>query len=137
MAKQRNILNYVKGLPALVVGLVAFAACQEEFARVIPEVDTDDSVDVVYSTPKVLYIIADGARGESVRDAQAPNLNSLLENSIHTWKSLSDENAEGIGTNWGSMLTGVGQDKHGIVNDQFENNNLQDFPVVFRRVKQA
>src|SRR5690606_27900917 len=59
------------------------------------------------------------------------------ENSIHTWKSLSDENAEGIGTNWGSMLTGVGQDKHGIVNDQFENNNLQDFPVVFRRVKQA
>jgi len=137
MAKQRNIRNYVKGLPALVVGLVAFAACQEEFARVIPDVDTDDSVNVVYSTPKVLYIIADGARGESVRDAEAPNINSLLEHSIHTWKSLSDENAEGDGANWANMLTGVGQDKHRIVGNQFENNNLQDFPVVFRRVKQA
>lgn len=137
MAKQKNILDYVKCLPALVVGFVAFSACQEEFSRVIPEVETGENVDVVYSTPKVLYIIADGARGESVRDANAPHINSLLEHSIHTWKSLSDEAVEGFGTHWADMVTGVDKDKHRIVNDDFQDNNLQNFPVVFQRVKQT
>ncbi|WP_257667480.1 DUF4983 domain-containing protein [Parapedobacter tibetensis] len=118
--------------------IIGVWACKEEFARVIPDIEPDDSVDVVFGNPRVLYIIADGARGRSVRDAELPAITSLLPNAIYSWESLADEETTPEnGTNWGDMLTGVQKDKHGINGDDFTNADLEDFPLLFERIQTA
>lgn len=121
---------------ALVLGMVGvMAACNGNFEKILPDEDYSDSVNVIYGNPKVLYLIVDGARGVSVRDAQAPNLTSLLPGSIYSWVSLSDDEVTGDAANWASLLTGVSKEKHGVVNDDFSSAHLDDYPVVFARVK--
>ena len=126
------------GLRGLAMGLLTFlVACNGEFEKVLPETDYSDSVNVIYGNPKVLYLIVDGARGISVRDAQPPNLTSLLPNSIYSWVSLSDDEVNGDAANWASLLTGVEKEKHGVVNDDLSSANLDEYPVIFERVKEA
>src|SRR5690606_23816433 len=90
-----------------------------------------------YGTPKVLYIIVDGARGLSVRDAKSPNISALLPNSIYSWVSLSDETVNQAGTSWADMLTGVQKSKHGVVDNDFSNKKLDAYPVIYERIKEA
>jgi len=121
-----------------VLALAGLWACREEFARKIPETEYTDSIDVAFGTPRVLYIIADGARGKSVQQADLPVINSLLPNSIYSWESLSDEETGSQnGTNWADMLTGVQKAKHGIQGDNFANADLEDFPLLFERIQAA
>src|SRR5690606_26026504 len=124
---------------ALSVSILAlFSSCQQEFQRLIPERDYGlDTVDVAFGTPKVLYLIVDGARGESVRTANATNINALLPESIYSWVSLSDETVTSPGTNWTDMLTGVKKNKHGVVGNDFSENDLETYPLIYERVKEA
>lgn len=117
--------------------LMAAFACNQDFERLIPEREYTDSATVSFGNPKVLYLIVDGARGQSVEAAETPNINTLLPDAIHTWVSLSDETADSKGTSWADMLTGVRKNKHGIAGNDFSENNLDDFPLVFERVKEA
>lgn len=136
----KKIITYkqITQLALSVFILALFSSCQQEFQRLIPDRDYGlDTVDVAFGTPKVLYLIVDGARGESVRTAEAPNINALLPESIYSWVSLSDETVENPGTNWADMLTGVKKDKHGIVGNDFSNNNFETFPLMYERVKAA
>ncbi|MGO1817633.1 MAG: alkaline phosphatase family protein, partial [Sphingobacterium sp.] len=96
-----------------------------------------DSVDVIYGTPKVLLLIVDGARGESVRTSNISNINSLLPNSIYSWTSLSEENAAGISSNWANLFTGVNYSKHGVLDDNFDNNKFEAYPLLFNRIKES
>src|SRR5690606_10587113 len=115
----------VQGVAALTVALVSLmAACNGTFEKVLPDEEYIDSVNVIYGNPRVLYLIVDGARGVSVRDADAPNLNSLLPHSIYTWVSLSDQEVTGDAANWASLLTGVGKDKHGVTSDDLSTANF-------------
>ncbi len=111
------------------------AACNSPFERMIPEREYSDSAKVVFGKPKVLYIIVDGARGTSVRNAQASNINSLLPGSIYTWNGLSDIDATTNAANFASMLTGVKATKHGVKSDDFSQNELTQYPVLFERIK--
>lgn len=133
MMKQ-NILRYLFLLLAIPPILIS---CNGEFDKVIPESPGLDT-NITYRTPKVLVIIADGARGTSVRDAApvTPVLQSLLRNSIYSWNGLSDTSKNNA-TNWASMLTGVNKEKHGVLGTNFANNNLDDYPLVFERIKTA
>ncbi|SMC87285.1 LamG-like jellyroll fold domain-containing protein [Pedobacter nyackensis] len=120
------------------IGLLAIlGACNSPFERMIPEREYTDSANVAFSKPKVLYIIVDGARGTSVRNAQASNINSLLPASIYTWNGLSDIDASTNAANYASMLTGVKALKHGVKSDDFSGNHLADFPVLFKRIKET
>jgi len=126
------------GRSAMMLLAVFLTACQQEFEKVIPDRDyAQDTVDVTFGAPKVLYIIVDGARGESVRTAGAAHINALLPSSIYSWVSLSDPTVLETGTNWADMLTGVQKEKHGIVGNDFENNNLETFPLIAERIKAA
>ncbi|MEI5985217.1 MULTISPECIES: LamG-like jellyroll fold domain-containing protein [Sphingobacterium] len=109
------------------------SACQEEFSKIIPEKE-EEEVDVIYGTPKVLLLLVDGARGESVRTAQIPTMMGMLPNAIHSWVSLSEENALDVASNWTDVLTGVNYVKHGVRSDDFSTNKLASFPVVYKRV---
>ncbi|MFZ4260651.1 LamG-like jellyroll fold domain-containing protein [Sphingobacterium sp. HJSM2_6] len=110
-------------------------SCNEEFSKILPETG-EENVDVLYGKPKVLLIIADGARGESVRTANISNLNSIIPNSIYSWVSLSEENALAIQSNWTNILTGVNYTKHGVRDNDYSLNKLEDYPLVFKRILQ-
>jgi hypothetical protein len=101
---KKRILKSISAIVLTIFGL-NLTSCQEEFSKVIPE-NNADSVDVIYGTPKVLLLIVDGARGESVRTANVSNINAILPHSIYSWVSLSEENAAGISSNWANLFTG-------------------------------
>ncbi|WP_188506592.1 alkaline phosphatase family protein [Parapedobacter pyrenivorans] len=125
-------------LPLMAGLAICIAACNQEFSKVIPEGDPVDSVNVAFGSPRVLYIIADGARGKSVHEAETPAITALLPNAIYSWESLSDEESAALnGANWADMLTGVQQDKHGVVGNDFSNERLDDFPLLFERIQAA
>lgn len=112
-------------------------SCKQEFEKTIPDIEANDSVNVVFGKPKVLYLIVDGARGTSVQQAQTTHISSLLNTAIYSWFGVSDEEASENGANWASMITGVGREKHGVINNDFSQNNFQTFPTVFQRVADA
>src|SRR3546814_1929059 len=85
----------VQGFSGLAIGLMTLlSACNGSFEKVLPDTDYSDSINVIYGNPKVLYLIVDGARGVSVRDAQAPHITSLLPNSIYSWVRSEEHTSE-------------------------------------------
>jgi hypothetical protein len=126
--------NFLIGL----VFLMAFAAtsCNKDFERVIADKDYSDTLSIAYGNPKVLYIIVDGARGTSVRDAAIPNIKSLLPTAIYSWTALANPDFPNEASNWADMLTGVKENKHNVQDQTFSNNQLQKFPVIYKRIKE-
>src|SRR5690606_31205755 len=49
--------------------------------------------------------------------------------------SLSEENAIDIGSNWANIFTGVNYQKHGVRDNNFENNKFDAYPLIFDRIK--
>lgn len=126
-------LNTLKHLLMSFLVLSLFSDCKEDFSKVIP-VSEDEEIDVAYGARKVLLLVVDGARGQSMRDAKSPTISGLLPNAIHTWVGLSEENAQGIAANWTGIFTGVGIAKHGVVDNDFSTNKLDIYPSVFERI---
>lgn len=119
----------------MLMALLWLSSCNKGFEKLIPENGKQDTVNVAYGNPKVLYLIVDGARGQSVRDAKTPNMTALLSRSIYSWVSLSDETTTAPGTSWTDMLTGVRKAKHQVENNDFSANKLDAFPLIFKRIK--
>ena len=136
MRSQANFRNIGCWLLSFVL-LSAVMSCKDEFGRLLPDNEgKQDTVDLVYGKPKVLLLIVDGARGESVRTANIPTMNGLLNHSIYSWVSLSEEHddAQTTGADLSNIITGVSQNKHLVIGDNFKNNNFQTFPTVYTRV---
>ncbi|HVK47337.1 MAG TPA: LamG-like jellyroll fold domain-containing protein [Pseudobacter sp.] len=121
---------------AALTGTLALAACKRDFGRMIPGNNGDDQPDTQVKEKKVLLVIVNGARGLSVRDAKTPAITALTANATYSWYSLSDA-AYNNGTTLTDMLTGVGKEKHRVVNDAFDDENLVQYPTVIRRIKDA
>ena len=113
--------------------LALASSCKSDFDKVVPGTPPVSS-NVDYKVPKVLYIIADGARGTSVRDAESINIKSLIGNSIYTWTGLADT-SKNDATNWADMITGVKKEKHGVLSEDFAGNKLNQYPSIFTRIK--
>jgi hypothetical protein len=128
--KNFKIQSYI-GASLFVLTLAS--SCNSDFDKVTPGAPPVTS-NVDYRAPKVLYIIADGARGTSVRDAETINIKSLIGNSIYTWTGLADTTKTDA-TNWADLLTGVKKEKHGVVTEDFAGNKLTDYPSIFARIK--
>jgi len=115
--------------------LLAFAtSCNHDYGKIVPPSPVDRAGSISSKIPKVLYIIADGARGVSVRDANIPNLNSLIPNAIYSWNSLSDT-IQTDASNWADMITGVKKEKHNVLTEDFANNALATYPPIFSRIQ--
>jgi len=116
---------------------ICTSSCQQEFEKTIPDRGSEDSVDVVYGQPKVLYVIVDGVRGQSIQAAQATHVNSLLRNAIYSWVSLGDAESTTPAANWASLFTGVSKTKHGVLGNDFSNNQFETYPLLYKRIKNA
>ena len=132
MNKYRLLLGFIAAIIT-----TAIFSCNKDFDRVIADKNSKDTTSVKYGQRKVLYLIVDGARGESVAAANIPNLTALLPTSIYSWVALSDENSTKDVTNWADMITGVKKNKHFVLNDELSNANLQGFPPIFTRIKES
>jgi len=119
-----------------IIGTVLLGGCNHNFDNMLNTAGYEDSTGVIVKTPKVLILIVDGARGLEVRNAEAPNINSLLKNSIYSWNSLSDTLSDDA-TSWADLMTGVHKEKHGVLGESFSGNNLNEFPVFFKRIKEV
>ena len=85
---------------------------------------------------KVLIIGIDGCRPDAAPGGAAPHLHALLKHGASSLKAQTgDITVSGPG--WGSMLTGVWREKHGIRGNDFKGANLKEFPHFFRRLKQV
>lgn len=118
-----------------VAAITSWTACNKGFERKLEDKDYTDTTSSVARTPKVLYIIIDGARGESVRDANPPNIMSLTDHAIYSWNSVTDTLISNY-TTWADLLTGVHRAKHNVTGNDLSGNNLSEYPVVFKYIKQ-
>ncbi|RTE55160.1 DUF4983 domain-containing protein [Arenibacter aquaticus] len=84
--------------------------------------------------PKLLIIGIDGCRPDGITTANTPSLDALMANGTY---SLDARNT-GItisGPSWSSMLTGVWEDKHGVVDNSFSGSNYTEYPHFFKRIE--
>lgn len=83
---------------------------------------------------RVLIIGVDGMRPDSMELADTPNIDALIANGGYSNKAqIGDVTVSGPG--WGTILTGVWRDKHGISDNSFSGKNLNAFPDIFARVE--
>jgi len=133
------MMKKYKLLAGLILTIITISifSCNKDFDRTISDKDRTDTTKVRYGSRKVLYLIVDGARGESVLGANTPNIDALLPTSIYSWVSLSDPDATKDVINWANILTGVKKEKHKVLNDGLTDNNLSNYPIFFKRIKES
>ncbi len=84
---------------------------------------------------KVLIIGIDGCRPDALLAAQTPNLDALWKDGAYSFKARTDE-ISSSGPAWSAMLTGVWHQKHNVLNNEYEDPDLEHYPHFFRRVRQ-
>ncbi|MDF1839500.1 MAG: alkaline phosphatase family protein [Planctomycetota bacterium] len=94
----------------------------------------------------VLIIGIDGVRPDTLLDANTPNLSGLAWEGRASWQAVAGggadkgdptQQATSSGPGWTSILTCVWVDKHQVVNNSFENHNLEQYPHIFSRIRDA
>ena len=84
---------------------------------------------------KVLIIGIDGCRPDALLAAQTPNLDALWKDGAYSFKARTDE-ISSSGPAWSAMLTGVWHQKHNVLNNEYEDPDLEHYPHFFHRVRQ-
>jgi hypothetical protein len=123
-----------------VAGLLMMAvACNKPFPDTLEEQGGDDLAGNGNVQPKVLLIVVDGARGEALKYAAAPNLTTIADNAIYTANGLADYERNDLPFSnenaWANLLTGVSQTKHKVTGNDFTGNEFASYPSLFTRLK--
>lgn len=123
-------MNLRLGVMGLVVGLHYFALqvpCEQALAAEVPN-------------KRVLAIGIDGLRSDALAAANTPNLDRLIKAGAYTTNTRIlgpryRKNDTISGPGWGSYLTGVWADKHGVHDNKFGGRNFDEYPHFFQRLK--
>lgn len=122
-----SFYSRIKMIAPLMMALL-LCACNKDFDRVLKTEYGESGTD--YKTGKVLLIVVDGAGGKAVQNAvntnNAPNIKTLINNSMYTFEGLADSRANlpsfSNDRGWANLMTGV--TTHDI-NDSQSIENLQ------------
>jgi len=114
----------------IIIAAIIFLSCNKGFDRLLDNNDYEDTTGAVAKAPKVLFLVVDGARGDAVRKAQAPTLQTMEDHAIYSWNSISDTLYNNA-TAWADLLTGVHKEKHGVMGANVQSN----YPVFFKHIK--
>ena len=133
----RNIKSIANVFAIAMISL--FASCNKDFQN---KLDFDGDVsnqDIKGTEYKIAYLVIEGGVGAIVGQqatdyGKMPNLAAVSLNSVFSWNSISNEN-KNISTSFADLLTGVEVAKH-QVKDGTSSNNIQNYPTLFKRVKQ-
>jgi len=85
---------------------------------------------------KALIIGIDGCRPDALLAAKAPHLHGLIKNGAFSDKAQTGDMTSS-GSGWGSLLTGVWREKHGVRGNDFKLSNFAEFPDLLTRTKKA
>jgi len=86
------------------------------------------------SVPKVLLIGLDGVRVDILAAAATPVIDSLIAGGFFSDSAITRQRTVS-GPGWSSMLTGAGQDKHQVRNNDFRNNAYPSYPDFLTRLE--
>jgi len=92
-------------------------------------------LDQEQSINKVLIIGIDGCRPDALLAAQTPNMDKLWKDGAYTFKARTDE-ISSSGPAWSAMLIGVWHQKHNVLNNDYENPDLEHYPHFFHHIRQ-
>jgi len=84
---------------------------------------------------KVLIIGIDGVRPDCLIKAKTPNLDKLWQNGAYSFSAKTDP-ISSSGICWTAMLTGVWHEKHNVLDNEYTNPNIAEYPHFYHRVKQ-
>ncbi|MEA3462068.1 MAG: alkaline phosphatase family protein [Bacteroidota bacterium] len=84
---------------------------------------------------KVLIIGIDGCRPDALLTANTPIMDALWKNGAYTFNAQTDE-ISSSGPAWSAMLTGVWHQKHNVLNNDYEDPDLEHYPHFFHRIRQ-
>ncbi len=84
---------------------------------------------------RVLIIGLDGARPDAIQLANTPTIDALVANGTYSWDALN-EGTTSSGPGWSNILTGVWQDKHGVVDNSFNGSDFTSYPPLFKRIEE-
>ena len=82
----------------------------------------------------VLVIGIDGCRPDALTAANTPNLDDLIANGTYSLDARNTKKTSS-GPGWSSMLTGVWQEKHGVVDNSFNGAKFSSYPHFFKYVE--
>lgn len=88
------------------------------------------------SHKKALIIGIDGCRPDALLAARAPRLHELIKHGAFSDKAQTGDMTSS-GSGWGSLLTGVWREKHGVRGNEFKLANFGEYPDLLARVKKA
>lgn len=116
------------------VFLIILTSCNKEYPNILKEYG--EQPDYASGSSKVLYIIADGVLGKTMQDLDLPNFRVIARNSLHTYGSLADYKSNTFTKESGlaNLLTGVTNDKHKVVGNDFTQANLEQYPSILSRI---
>ena len=102
----------------------------------LKEKDSNKGESILEKERKVLIIGIDGCTPAGITSANTPNLDALMNNGTY---SLSARNTGTTisGPSWSAMLTGVWEEKHGVLDNSFSGSNYIEYPHFFNMVKEA
>ncbi len=136
--KQEAILINGLALLALIL-ILLLSSCNKDFPNTLRTDYPNDTANINLKERKVLYIILDGVRGNALKTLNPPNLAQMVKKSIYAYDALSDFQTNAL-TNagaWANATTGVTSDKHKVISENFSGNDINSYPSLFTRLKQA
>ncbi len=93
-----------------------------------------DNASAQQKAPKVLIIGIDGCRPDALIQASTPHIDAL--NSTGAFTPIAQTRpVTSSGPGWSNMLTGVWQNKHGVVDNSFNGSHFDLYPHFFDRIK--
>jgi len=96
--------------------------------------------------PHALIIGLDGVRPDALQAAHTPNLDRLVRDGQVSWDAYAGggrdegdptQQATSSGPGWTSILTGVWVDRHGVRDNDFAGNHVDEYPHLFVRLREA
>lgn len=135
MKKSTSIITISLSMFKAFVFLILLSSCNKDFPNILKEYG--DQPDYPSGSSKVLYIIVDGIRGKTMQQMDnLPNFRVIARNSLHTFGSLGDyqNNAFTKEAGLANLLTGVTNNKHGVVSNDLSQANLNQYPSLLTRI---
>ncbi|WP_291906053.1 LamG-like jellyroll fold domain-containing protein [Chitinophaga sp. CB10] len=120
------------GMAAIIITV----SCNKDKSDMLSGTDYKNDPALNTGERKVLFVVLDGVRGNTVRSLQPTVLWGMRDSAVYTWAGVSDASGTN-GANWAAMLTGVLPAKNGVTGDDLTKANLTDYPVFTKRLKDA
>ncbi len=137
-----KITSYKKIIPLSLIAaavMMSVYSCNKQFPNTLVDEFKGDSMELNLGTRKVLLVIIDGAVGAEVKKLAPRNLTLMSDFAIYSYDALMEyQSAEPMPAERGyaDIMTGVYASKHGVIDDDFANNNLAQYPSFLTRLKE-